>query len=520
MRPGVGNAPRHSLSSSSFAWRSHGEAVARADVPRHVADEFVDGCTEECGRGSRIAAMAALPTNPRDPRLGVSEVLVVLADDARSRLGLGIMEVPEGRVYPALSRRLPQAQAFERELHEQHGFLPEGHPWLKPLRRHAALEAPSGPTASASAAPSFFKVRGEAIHELAVGPVHAGIIEPGHFRFQCHGERILHLELHLGYQHRGAEDLMLRSAPRRRLVVAESIAGDTAVGHALAHCMALESLAGLEPTLTAQSIRGIALELERIANHVGDLGALCGDVGYLPGAAWMGRLRGEFLNLLLELSGSRFGRSLTRPGGVAHGFSPDLRLEFLDRLASLKGQFQDVADLVFESPSVGARWEGTGVLTNETAEDLGLVGPAARASGCDRDVRRDHPAGIYRFAHVPTALADAGDVLSRALVRRLEVQRSIEFAHEQISELTDGALLRELPPARPESIAVSMLEGWRGEILHTAVTDDRGDFAAYKIVDPSFHNWMGLALAMRGGQVSDFPLCNKSFNLSYAGHDL
>ena len=517
-------------------WFRNGEAVSLADVPVAPADELAGLATDLCATGCRLAVLTVLPSPP-SRRDGSQELLAAFVHDAGSRLGL-VRAALARRGYPALSRELPQAQAFEREILEQWDIRPEGHPWLKPLRAHdglppAADAAPPRASAGISEAESthpapiaggapypFFRVDGRSVHEVAVGPVHAGIIEPGHFRFQCFGEQVLHLEIQLGYQHRGAEALFLRSSPARRLVVAESIAGDTVIGHVLACCGAWEALAGVEVPLGAQSVRGIALELERLANHVGDLGALCGDIGYLPGAAWFGRLRGEFLNLLLELSGNRFGRGLVRPGGVTVLLSAAERQRFLERLAAAERDLRRLSELVFGNASVAARFEQTGRLSREAAEALGLVGPVARASGCDRDVRRDHPAGIFRFAHVPVALAESGDVMGRALVRSLEAQRSLAFVREQLGEMAQDRGAVELPPLRPASVAVSVVEGWRGEIAHVAVTSTAGELAAYKIVDPSFHNWFGLAMAMRENQISDFPLCNKSFNLSYAGHDL
>jgi len=488
-------------------------AVRREDVPAVSPDDLKKTCVEACSGGARIAAMLALPRNHQE---GGQEILVVLADDSRGSLGLLRARLTKGSRYPALSAELPEAQAFERELYEEHGIYPEGHPWLKPLRRHSDLEKPDG-----SPYP-FFRVEGPGVHEVAVGPVHAGIIEPGHFRFQCHGETVLHLEIQLGYQHRGAEALLLRSAPARGLVVAESVAGDTAIGHAFAYCMALEALAKVETPLSAQAVRGIALELERVSNHAGDLGGLCNDIGYLPGASWFGRLRGEFLNLLLEISGNRFGRGLLRLGGVRFGITAEQHQDFLARLVGAERDLKDTAELTFNAPSVGSRFEETGVVTRDMAQDLGLVGPTARASGCDRDARRDHPFGVFRFAHIPVALVESGDVMARALVRWLEIQRSITFLKEQIAELPEAKDLSiaNMPALQPDCLAVSLVEGWRGEIAHVAVTGAGGRLAGYKIVDPSFHNWLGLAMAVRGNRISDFPLCNKSFNLSYAGHDL
>lgn len=503
---------------ASPLWTKNSLAVARADVPDVPVGDFRKSCIEICSQGGRLAALCPLPEESRDPK-DTPQILAVLADDARGSVGLLTARVPNSRCYPALSTELPQAQAFERELLEDHGIHPDGHPWLKPLRRHSDLE-PRFADDGVGAPHPFFRVEGPGIHEVAVGPVHAGIIEPGHFRFQCSGETVHHLEIQLGYQHRGAETLLLKSSPARRLAVAESIAGDTAVGHALAYCAAVEALAGVELPLYAQALRGIALELERLSNHVGDLGALCNDIGYLPGASWFGRLRGEFLNLLMELSGNRFGRGLVIPGGIRFGLSAEQRKDFLARLARAERDLRGTAQVTFNSPTVGSRFEQTGVVTHQVAEQLGLVGPVARASACDRDARRDHPFGIFRFVHIPVALAESGDVMARAQVRWLETLRSITFLREQLNELPGESLSMAVPGLAPDSLTVSMAEGWRGEIVHVAVTSADGKLAGYKIVDPSFHNWFGLSIAMRGNQISDFPLCNKSFNLSYVGHDL
>ncbi len=500
-----------------FRWAGNGEPVARAELAPVSAAELAALCASACADGCRLVALVSLSegVDGTEDRA----LLAVLADDRLSRLGLVRAALGNARAYPALSATLPQAQGFERELFEQTGIRPEGHPWLKPLRVHAELE-PTERSGPAPAPHPFFRVEGPSVHDVAVGPVHAGIIEPGHFRFQCSGEEVLHLEIQLGYQHRGAEALLLGAAPGRRQAIVESIAGDTVIGHALAHCEICERLAGVEAPLAAQSIRGIALELERIANHVGDLGALCGDVGFLPGAAWFGRLRGEFLNLLMEISGNRFGRGLLAPGGVCWEIPAPMRGAVSTRLDAAERDLRKVADLAFATTSVAARFEHTGTVSRELAETLGLVGPVARASGCDRDVRRDHPAGIFRFAHVPVAVTESGDVMDRALIRSVEARRSIAFVREQLAELADGPIRVELPAFARDHVVASLVEGWRGEIAHVASTCGSGRLATYKVVDPSFHNWFGLTMAMRGNQISDFPLCNKSFNLSYAGHDL
>jgi Ni,Fe-hydrogenase III large subunit len=272
--------------------------------------------------------------------------------------------------------------------------------------------------------------------------------------------------------------------------------------------------------LRAQALRGIALELERLANHTGDLGGLAQDVGFLPTSAYCGRLRGDFLNATALLCGSRFGRGLVRPGGAAFGMDAPRVQQMRERLAGALKDVAGAASLLWESTSVQARFEDTGTVTRQTCEEIGLVGPAARACGADRDVRHDFPAGIFRFAQVPVSTCSTGDVFARAYVRWLEIQRSGEFVQQQLRALPAGPERIEVNGLMPDALVVSLVEGWRGEICHAALTDSQGRFARYKIVDPSFHNWFGLALALRDQQISDFPLCNKSFNLSYCGHDL
>jgi Ni,Fe-hydrogenase III large subunit/NADH:ubiquinone oxidoreductase subunit C len=502
-----------------------GECVDIASIPRIESDDFSDHLKVARSRGVRLAQLFGR----RTPDGGVTLYAFVANDNE------GTVEVCCSRLtpsdrpplrYPSIAAHWPAAQAFEREIAEQYGVHPIGHPWLKPLRYHATDDGsppPWGPFDRNKPIPgdySFYRVGGEEVHEVAVGPVHAGVIEPGHFRFQCHGEEVLHLEIALGYQHRGAEPLLLHRNATRSAIVAETIAGDASIGHALAYCTALEALAGATVSIRAHAIRAIALELERLANHVGDLGALCNDVAFLPGASFLGRLRGEFLNLTLEICGNRFGRNLLRPGGVLFDIPTDLAGKLRKRLEGLQPEVLGVLDMMFEQSSVLARFEGAGVLSEEQAEEIGLVGPAARASGCMRDVRHDHPYGVFQFSHIPVALETTGDVYARAAVRWLEVRRSIEFLLELLGNKPAGRTFEPLGPLRPNSVAFGLSETWRGEAMHVAFTDDADKLAFVKVKDASIHNWFGLALALRGAAISDFPLCNKSFNLSYAGHDL
>ena len=498
-----------------FAPLANATSLPWAAVPEMPVTSFVNATAAQLERGGRLCAWFGVPEAATRARL-----VAVVAFDADNTLTVGRSTVvePDGSMpffvpncYPALTRRHAQAHLFEREAWEQHGLVPQGHPWLKPVRKN---------NGNAPAVGEFFRVDGREVHEVAVGPVHAGVIEPGHFRFQCAGEEVLHLEIALGYQHRGIEEAIRGGPHRATLAQMETIAGDSTIAHATAHALVCEALAGTEAPLRAQWLRAVALELERLANHAGDIGALANDVAFLPTTSACGKIRGDFLNLTALLCGNRFGRGLVRPGGCRHELEPARAAELGERMKTAMSEFEEAAAWLWDSASVRARFEGTGPVTDELAAELGLVGPAARASGLVRDVRYDHPAGWHRFAQVPVAVWPGGDVFARARVRSLEAQRSGAFIAEQLAAAPEGPLSEALPPMAADTLAVALTEGWRGETCHVALTDAAGKFRRYKIVDPSFHNWTGLAMALRGQAISDFPLCNKSFNLSYCGFDL
>jgi Ni,Fe-hydrogenase III large subunit len=412
--------------------------------------------------------------------------------------------------FRALTPSFPELHLFEREIFEQAGMKPEGHPWLKPVRFNTPGARPG--------VADFFAVHGSQVHEVAVGPVHAGVIEPGHFRFQCHGERVFHLEIMLGYQHRGVEARLSAGPNSRSLHYAETLAGDTAIGHAWAYCGAVEALCGVNVPRRAQVLRGLMLELERLACHTGDLGALAGDVAYLPTASFCGRLRGDFLNMTALVCGNRFGRGLLKPGGVNFDLDFALVKELKLRLERAYRDTENAVSLLWDTGSVMDRFEGTGVVPKEAAEGIGMVGPAARASGVGLDTRRNFPYGPYE--DFTMAVSGRGDVYSRAYVRWLEIQKSAELVGAWLDALPEGPIEADCGPLEPGRAALSLVEGWRGQICHFALTGADGKFRHYKVIDPSFHNWQGLALALRNGEISDFPLCNKSFNLSYCGRDL
>jgi Ni,Fe-hydrogenase III large subunit len=487
----------------------NGQAIDAAAIPVLSVEAFQAAVLASVEDGSRVATLFGCALLNGNTRL-----LAILADDARHLLSALATDVVSS--YPSLTPRCPQVHLFEREVFEQLGVRPEGHPWLKAVRKHDFSVDGAGTTE----AHPFFAMKGEQLHEVAVGPVHAGVIEPGHFRFQCQGEIVHHLEIHLGYQHRGVEEGLAGGPHKRTMFQMETLAGDTSVGHGTAYCHAMEALGDTEAPPKAQALRAIALELERLANHVGDMGALANDIGFLPTASFCGRLRGDFLNMTALICGSRLGRGLGRPGGVAFNVDSGLVRQVIERLASAERDVVGALDLFFETPSVTWRLEGTGPVTAEACHNMGIVGMAARSSGLPRDSRANHPSGWYKNVFIPVSVWPTGDVLGRAMVRRLEIARSIAYVREQLGSLPEGEVMSSCPPPRANQLVVSIVEGWRGEVVHVALTNQDGRFLRYKVTDPSFHNWMALALALRGQQISDFPLCNKSFNLSYCGFDL
>jgi len=477
-----------------------------ADVPRLETKAWRDAVSARLKAGSRPVTLYGARSS--------SEILVtaVLQTEARSLDVLRTVVTAE-RGYHSLTSEFLALHAFERELHEQYGVRIGGHPWLKPIRfEHRDL-------AAMDAFP-FYRIDGKEVHEVAVGPIHAGVIEPGAFRFMCLGEKVEHLEIHLGYQHRGVESLLLRGDPRRLAPLVETVAGDTSVAHTWAYSAAVEGLASVDIEVGVEAARGVALELERVAMHLTGLSGLSADVGFLQGASTYGRLRTTAINATMRLCGSRFGRGALRPGGT--GMSLDARglQDLRGSLELLKTDLALINDCFLSAVTVQHRLRGVGVLPEATARELGVVGMAARSSGIPLD-QRSSSRGIYAALPVEARVETSGDCWARARLRISELDGSLAWLGQALDRFPSWTPRRASVGAlAPSELSITVAEGWRGEVVHCIETDSSGGLAHYKVQDPSLRNWLGLAIAVRGDEISDFPICNKSFDLSYCGNDL
>jgi Ni,Fe-hydrogenase III large subunit len=486
------------------------QSISLDEISRLALEDLRNQTVEKIKSGKRLVQFFG------DKESDIIVIYAVVADDNNSKLYIASSKSKPEETYRSITPEAPSASFFERELYEQCGVKPEGHPWLKPVRKGiAGIDKSEIPY-------KFFSMSGEEVHEVGVGPIHAGIIEPGHFRFSCHGEKVYHLEIEHGFQHRGVEALFTKNNNRPVYLekLSESIAGDTVIGHCGTFVRAMESAGNISVSRTAKTIRTIALELERIAVHLGDLSALSGDVAYLTGNSVFGALRTKVINTTMAICGNRFGRGLFTIGGVKHDISSKLKETILSMIDELDDAVLLAGEVLFSSASTLERFEKTGIVEKETAIEIGMVGPAARASGVSIDVRSDHPFGAYESFPVHKLTLNSGDVFARAYIRFVEIQQSIKILREQLNNHFEGELKKNLSALQPNRFVVSLTEGWRGEIAHVLLSDNDGKIKRLKIKDPSFNNWFALALAIRDEGISDFPLCNKSFNLSYCGVDL
>ena len=491
-----------------------------------------------------IPAAGVLRLGQAVPEMGARLVLMV-GEDRRSQAGAFLVHYlfarprenwfvhatasldPRAPELPSLGSFDYPASRFERELSDVLGIRLLQHPDPRPLVRHGFWpehfhplhkDAEAGEFADDGRPFPFTEVGGEGVYEIPVGPVHAGVIEPGHFRFSAMGETIIDMKPRLYFTHKGTEKLFEGRRPHEGVELAERVSGDTTVGHALAYCQALEAAAGTEAPRRARYLRVLFLELERLYNHIADVGAIANDTGFAVAHAHCYRIRERLLRLNKRLTGSRLLRGAIVPGGVAVDLASGAGV--VDEVAAAIADFEEGVGICFANTLVMDRLERTGVLTRTAAEDHGVVGFIARASGLDLDVRRDHPYAAYDELTFAVPVMTSGDVKARALVRVEEVRESGTLVGQVCRALPDGPVLAALGSPEPHQPAFGIVEGWRGRIVHWVSTADDGTLDRVKIVDPSFLNWPALPLALEGNIVPDFPLCNKSFNCSYSGNDL
>jgi Ni,Fe-hydrogenase III large subunit/Ni,Fe-hydrogenase III component G len=523
--PGPEDLAAHAAAAGAADVAVRGDGSVQCRVPRGEILAFADGLA---GRGLSLELLAATDTRPET---GDFTLTYVFAPPAPRHPLVTLVSVPaETPQFPSLATRSFPASRFEREIHDLFGLTPIGHPeprrlalhqfWPEgyhPLRRDVAARRDF--TDEGQPFP-FRRVEGAGIFEITVGPVHAGIIEPGHFRFSVEGEEIVSLETRLGFVHKGTEKLFETLPLARTPELAERVSGDESVAHALAYCQALERLAGVTIPPRAAWLRVALLELERLYNHVGDVGLIVNDTGFAWGHAHCFRLREELLRLNARLTGHRLLRGAVVPGGVSESLEGATLAGAAETVGRLVAAFEEIARVCLDNTLVLERLQGTGRLTTRTAREMGVVGLVARASGVDADLRRDAPFAAYADLEVTPAVYSQGDVWARTMVRLDEAREAARLIAVTAQRLPGGAARVPLPPLPEGGDALSCVEAWRGPVWYWVRAAGPDTLRRVKIVDPSFRNWPALELAVLDNIVPDFPLCNKSFNLSYSGSDL
>ena len=493
------------------------EAIALKDIPEVDYAALYNDLKERLqDERYHVAHYFATPDGTR------LKFYMILLDDHEHKVMLSsfAMDYYEDVALPSLTALHPALHPFEREITELYNVEFDSMPWSKPLRfpfnrRNRNSTMDNYP---------FYTIEGETLHEVNVGPIHAGIIEPGAFRFVCNGESVLHLEIALGYQHRGAEHEFSSTTNRlRQTLLAEGIAGDSAVSHATAYSSVVEKLAHKPASEALWIERTVALELERMAMHIADTGALSMDVAYQLGQVACEALRTMTINTTQAWCGNRFGKGLIRPCGTNKPLTTEKVAMIRTNVAEIRRRYNEVVEDIKSSPSLLARFEQCGIVPKAEMQRIGGVGMAARASGVKRDIRTSHPYAAYasQIQH-ESIVKRHGDVMARLTMRCSEVLQSADYIEQMLATYTPTDIARPdyEAPMVAEALAFSVIEGWRGEICHVATTNAQGEIATYKIKDPSLLNWLALSIAVRGEGISDFPICNKSFNLSYCGHDL
>jgi Ni,Fe-hydrogenase III large subunit/Ni,Fe-hydrogenase III component G len=440
-------------------------------------------------------------------------------------------DVPaDAPVFPSLTKKFAAAFRFERQIQSLMGVAADGNPDNRPWIKHEDWPADAWPLRKSfdlrqqlprvAGEYRWVSTEGEGIYEIPVGPVHAGIIEPGHFRFQAMGEDVINLEEKLGYVHKGIEKRFESLSWHDAARLAARVSGDTTVAHSLAYARAVEALTGTVLPERAHCLRALFLERERIVNHLGDLGAICNDVAFAVLLYQFHRLKEVLVRTNAELFGHRFLMDRVVPGGVTDDLDGNGVKTILDELAWLEKEFERLVVIYDENSSLEDRVRDTGILRPEQARDLGVVGIVARASGLNLDCRIHHPFPPYDRLQVKVPVLISGDVHARAWVRIEEVRESVRLIREILGTLPEGRIAIPIGIPSPDRSGFSAVEGWRGEIITWVQSGPKGEINRSMVRDPSSVNWLGLEQCIHGNIVPDFPLCNKSFNASYSGHDL
>jgi Ni,Fe-hydrogenase III large subunit/Ni,Fe-hydrogenase III component G len=433
--------------------------------------------------------------------------------------------------FPSITKRFVPAYRFERQIESLMGVTPLNHPdlrpWIKfedwpqdayPLRK---TFDPAKRLPRVKGEYRWVKVEGEGVYEIPVGPVHAGIIEPGHFRFSAVGEEVIHLEARLGYVHKGIEKRFEALSWLDGFRLAGRVSGDTTVAHSTAYCMALEDMTECDPPARAQWLRAIMLERERIANHLGDIGAICNDVAFTFMLYQAMRLKEIVLRTSHAIFGHRFMMDRVCPGGVCADIDDQAMRDIEEELAYVSDEFERLTAVLDNNDSFEDRARNTAVLKPDAAADLGVCGLVARASGLDLDCRRHFRYPPYDKIEVKAHVLPGGDVHARLWVRVEEVRESIRLIREMIKTIPSGPIITEVRLPEHTATGFSAVEGWRGEIIYWVQAGPCGEVNRVMVRDPSSMCWLGLEQAVPFGNiVPDFPICNKSFNQSYSGNDL
>ena len=454
---------------------------------------------------------------------------VYALDAAHGFIILRVPVSPDEPEFLSLTNAVHAVNWQEREVQDLFGLKLIGHPnprrcalhddWpgIHPLRKDFDLRATLPPFTGVRH--KFREVEGEGVFQVPVGPVHAGIIEPGHFLFSVAGEPVLYLQLRMFYTHKGTEKLFEDMPIPHGVRLAESISGDSSFAHATAFCHAVERAARIEVPPRARALRTLCLELERLYNHVADIGAICTDVAFVTANMHAMRLKERVLRVNEQLTGNRLLRGMACLGGVRVDFDAEQRQALAALVDWFENQFKDLAELIRDNSGTRDRLETAGVLTPEIARDLGIVGIAGRASGFDHDLRRDFPNDFYDRVQFTVPVFTVGDVQHRMVVRREEIFQSLSIIRQVLGKLPAGPIRAEVGEVPPGRVALGYVEGWRGEIFHWIHTAAGNRLARCKVKDPSLQNWPALSEAIMGNIIPDFPVVNKSFNLSYSGTD-